>query len=140
MCLVVANQTLMGEELLQTILARQDRDTKDRAECTFHLLVPENHPRGSWTEGSVHAAAEDQLEKGKAHFAAHGIEVTGEVGDANPIQAVGDVLRRDPFDEIIVSTLPPGPSRWLRADVPTRLRRHYPLRVTHVMPAPVTVG
>ncbi|MDQ1396438.1 MAG: hypothetical protein QOG64_1697 [Acidimicrobiaceae bacterium] len=136
MCLVVANQTLLGEELLQALLAKRDREH----DCQFHLLVPENHPRGSWTEGMVHSVAAEQLEKGRIHFAEHGIEVTGEVGDANPIQAVGDILRRDPFDEIIVSTLAPGPSRWLRADVPTRLRRHFSLRVTHVMPAPVSVG
>ena len=134
-CLVVANQTLMGEELLQAMLTK-----RDRGECSFHLLVPADHPRGSWTEGAIHAAAADRLEKAKARFADHGLDVTGEVGDANPIQAVGDVLRSVPFDEIIVSTLAPGPSRWLRADVPTRMRRHVPLRVTHVMPAPVAVG
>jgi hypothetical protein len=58
--------------------------------------------------------------------------VTGEIGDANPVHAVGDVLLRDTFDEIIISTLPQGPSAWLRQDAPSRIRRLYGVPVTHV--------
>jgi nucleotide-binding universal stress UspA family protein len=126
--LVVANQTLLGDELLGAVQAKRDGDP----EAVFHLLVPATHPRGAWSEGSVHAATEAQLAAGKAHFAEHGIEATGEIGDANPIQAVNDVMLRQTFDEIIVSTLPPGPSHWLRADVPSRIRRHFSQPVIHV--------
>jgi len=35
------------------------------------------------------------------------------VGDSNSIQAVDDAMLRGLNDEIILSTLPPGPSRWL---------------------------
>ena len=127
--LVVANQTLLGEELLKAVRAKREEDP----ETEFHLLVPATHPKGAWSEGSVHAAMKARLDEGRAHFADHGIEVTGEIGDANPVQAVGDVLLREQFDEIVISTLPPGPSHWLKADVPTRLKRHFPQPVTHVV-------
>jgi len=133
LCLVVANQTLMGEELLQTLLAKQGEGG-----TAFHVVVPATHPKGAWSEGSVHAEMAERLEQARAHFAEHGIEITGEIGDANPIRAVEDAMLAENFDEIIVSTLPLGPSHWLRADVPTRIRRNHPeIPVTHVMAAAV---
>lgn len=42
-----------------------------------------------------------------------GAEADGEVGDPNPLQAISDALRERTFDEIILSTLPTGASRWL---------------------------
>jgi hypothetical protein len=47
--------------------------------------------------------------------------------------AVGDVLRREEYDEIILSTLPPGASKWLKRDLPHKLARQYQLPVTHVV-------
>jgi hypothetical protein len=126
--LVVANQTLLGDELLGAVQRKREEDSQS----VFHLLIPATHPRGAWSEGSVQAATAHRLAEGTAHFAAHGIDVTGEIGDPNPIQAVSDVMLRETFDEIIVSTLPAGPSHWLRADVPSRLRRHFSQPVTHV--------
>ena len=133
LCLVVANQTLMGEELLQALLAKQEE-----GETAFHVVMPETHPKGAWSEGSVHAEMAARLEQARTHFAEHGIEITGQVGDANPIRAVEDAMMAEHFDEIIVSTLPLGPSHWLRADVPSRIRRNHPeVPMTHVMAAPV---
>jgi hypothetical protein len=43
------------------------------------------------------------------------------------------VLRTHEFDEIILSTLPAGPSRWLRQDLPHRLARVTRIPVTHVI-------
>ena len=48
--------------------------------------------------------------------------MSGEIGSRDPIEAVQDALRGHPCDEIILSTLPSGISRWLGQDVPTRLR------------------
>jgi len=127
--LVVANQTLLGDELLRAMQAKREED----GDTLFHLLVPEHHPKGAWSEGQVHATTKARLAEARGHFAEQGIEVTGEIGDANPIQAVSDVMLRESFDEIIVSTLPAGPSHWLRADVPSRLRRHFSQPVTHVV-------
>ena len=62
-----------------------------------------------------------------------GADATGEVGDSSPLRAIADVLLREPFDEIILSTLPPGPSRWLRQDVVHRVRRTFAVPCTHLV-------
>ena len=51
-----------------------------------------------------------------------GAEADGEVGDRDPVMAVRDAMRGREVDEVIVSTLPKGMSRWLGEDVPSRLR------------------
>jgi hypothetical protein len=61
-----------------------------------------------------------------------GASVSGEVGVADPLDAVGVVLHRWEFDEVILSTLPGRRSRWLAADLPTRIRRGFKLPVTQV--------
>jgi hypothetical protein len=135
--LVVAHQTLGSTELLEAM-----RDRLAEGPCTFHLVVPEYHGGSglTWTEGKVRAEAERQLEEARLRFTAEGIPVTGEVGDASPVEAVQSVLSREgqgSFDAIIVSTLPHGVSKWLRLDAPSRIQRHSELPVTHVVGQPV---
>jgi GABA permease len=98
-------------------------------------LVPVSHPWRQWSDGSIKAAARDRLAEGCAMLAEHGMACTGEIGDANPVFAVSDLLLRERFDEIIISTLPSGPSAWLHQDVPGRLRRIVSIPVTHVITA-----
>jgi hypothetical protein len=59
--------------------------------------------------------------------------VTGEVGDPSPALAVSDALERATIDEIIVSTLPSGLSRWIHQDLPHRLERRTGLPIAHVV-------
>jgi len=131
-CLIVANKTLMSEELLKAVLAR-----RDERPCQFHLVVPATHPWGAWSQGSVRAMTKERLAEGIAYFAEHGVTCDGDIGDHNPVRAVTDLLAHDSdFDEIIVSTLPVGPSAWIHEDVPARLRRMVHVPVTHVITAP----
>ncbi|HEY2812713.1 MAG TPA: hypothetical protein VGJ03_04535 [Acidimicrobiales bacterium] len=132
--LIVAHKTLAGEHLREEVKRRLEE-----GECSFHLLVPEQHPNDhAWTDGEVERAAEKVLEEGLQSFReldpTGGTAFTGEVGEANPLHAV-DLLfiRGESFDEIIVSTLPPGRSHWLKKDVPTRMRHEYTLPITHVV-------
>lgn len=60
------------------------------------------------------------------------IAATGEIGPSSPVAAVQQVLSRAVFDEIIISTLSNSASRWLRLDVPSRLRRLSATPVSHV--------
>jgi hypothetical protein len=128
--LVVANRTLAGTQLLETLteLTRHDR-------CAFHVVVPAEPPRNhAWTESEARATARGRLDQALARFSALDAEVDGEVGDADPAMAVEDVLLRgETFDGIVVSTLPPGPSRWLKLDLPHRLEGRTGLRVIHVI-------
>jgi CheY-like chemotaxis protein len=59
--------------------------------------------------------------------------VEARVGDADPYQAVMDALTDGRFDGIIVSTFPPGISRWLGVDLINRLRHSTNIPVTHVV-------
>ena len=61
-----------------------------------------------------------------------GASVSGEIGVADPVDAVRVVLHRWEFDEVILSTLPGRRSRWLAADLPTKIRRGFKLPVTQV--------
>jgi hypothetical protein len=129
--LVVANRTLGGQHLLDAV-----RQRMQDGECTFHVIVPASHPSSAWSEGQVIAMAQERLDDALARFGELGATATGEVGDASPVRAIGDVLLRDPIDEVILSTLPPGPSRWLRQDVVHRVQRNYEIPVVHIVAQP----
>ena len=133
--LVVANQTLGSRELLAELDAR-----RSRGPCAIHVLVPVTHPAGAWAEGQVQAQATQRLEDAMRDLRDRGFDIiAGEIGDVSPVRAIGDVLLHDTFDEIILSTLPPGPSRWLRQDVPHRVARQHKLPMTHVVAHSVPV-
>ena len=53
---------------------------------------------------------------------ATGSPVVGVVGDADPFTAVREFVDLDRPDEVIVSTLPERLSRWLRWELPSRVR------------------
>ena len=131
--LVVANQTLAGAPLDELIRAT----AVDRG-SSFHVVVPATPPRRgrTWTEGEARALAHERLAPTLAHLRRFGIRVDGEVGDADPMLAVDDALRRTSFDVIVLSTLPAGLSRWLRVDLPRRMRT-FGLPVVHLVPSPV---
>jgi ureidoglycolate lyase len=61
-----------------------------------------------------------------------GAEADGEVGPPDPIAAIAAALQTEPADEILLSTLPAGLSRWLSRDLPSRCARRFGLPVTHV--------
>jgi len=127
--LVVANQTLVGEHLMAKV-----RELGRLGPCAFHILVPATPPQDhAWTEGEARGIATHRLNEGLDRFHAAGVEATGEVGDANPILAVEDLMRDQEFDEIIVSTLPPRISRWLKIGLPRRVEAAFGLPVTHVV-------
>ena len=132
--LVVAHRTLGGAHLLEELHRRREEDPY----CTFHLIVPEYHPSNrTWTEHQVQLAAKQVLDEMLERLAEVRIGATGEIGDANPVYAVGSALRRegrDAFAGIILSTLPKGISRWWLLDVPRRMASEYPdIPVTHVV-------
>lgn len=127
--LVVANQTLAGEHLVKEIRARLAS-----GRCQFHILVPATHPtdHAVWTEGEAHAIAKGNLNRALDLFRKLGAQADGEIGDEQPLTAIKDVLRDQEFDEIIVSTLPAGISRWLNQDLVSRVERAFAIPVTHV--------
>jgi hypothetical protein len=119
--LLVANRTATDPPLIEAVRRRAQRGS-----VTFHLLVPATP---NWLHRLVdpevagREAAQQRLELALAtlHEAA-GASVTGHVGDANPLAAIQDALHLRGFDEIILSTLPWRVSRWMRLDLPSKVR------------------
>jgi hypothetical protein len=131
--LIVGNQTLASDRLAEKV---QDVLAAGAAGPTeIHVVVPATpiHEHLTWTEGAAHVVAERNLEAAIALFRELGAEVNGTIGDANPMEAIRAALRGQPFDEIILSTLPLGLSRWVKQDLPHRVRREFGLPVTHVV-------
>jgi hypothetical protein len=135
--LVVANQTLGGEHLLAEL-----RQRVSEGACSIHVLVPSSCDPTAWshTEEEDDARAHQRLESALQRFGALGCEVTGEVAGPRTVDDIGDALRVADYDEVILSTLPPGVSRWLRMDLPRRVERAFDVPVTHVVAAYEPVG
>lgn len=129
--LIVANQTLGGPPL-----AGKVQELMAEGPCRFHVVVPATHPHQhmTWTEGEAVVIARHRLDEALDRLRALGADVDGDVGDGRPVDAVGDAIRAsaEPFDAILLSTLPPGVSRWLNQDLPHRLQRAFGLPIIHV--------
>jgi hypothetical protein len=116
--LVVANVTATSEELLDAL-----RQRSDSGACRFTLVMP--------------GSGREQLESALTRMREAGLEnVEGRVGDPDPVVAVMDVWDPMKFDDIVVSTLPTGSSRWMGLDLPHRLEKLTSVPVRHVVSQP----
>src|SRR3954454_9643598 len=121
--LIVAHRTAATPPLLAAV-----RERAAQGRCEFTLLVP----RPYWDADTEESATTLELALPLLDEAA-GSHVEGLIGDTDPFVAVQGAMQRTPFDEIIVSTLPPPAPHWLRLALPPRVRRRG-VRVT-VVPA-----
>jgi nucleotide-binding universal stress UspA family protein len=130
--LIVANQTLTSQSLSDAIDAR----LADGPVRTY-VVVPLTPVGGrlTWNEDESRTVAQNRLDEVVASLRGRGVEADGEVGDRDPVQAVRDAIRGRAIDEVIVSTLPRGISRWLGEDVPSRLATAVSCPVTVVTQA-----
>ena len=134
--LIVAHQTAGSPELLERVRAVAAEDP----EAEFTLLVPAtptSHLLHTWEEGEARQLAARRAREATERLTAAGIRVVAaRVGHHSPLEAVGDELLTEPgYRRIILSTFPPGISRWLKGDLPNQLRRRYRLPVDHVVAA-----
>ena len=111
--LIVAYRTAGTPGLLDEV---RSRATHER--CRFVLLVP----RPYWDPETEEAALTLELAIPLLEEAAGG-HVEGLIGDTDPLVAVRETLEREPFDEVIVSTLPARVSHWLHRDLPSRVEQ-----------------
>jgi hypothetical protein len=135
--LVVAHQTAATAGLLDAV-----RERAQRGPATFHLVVPQQaHGMHKVVDPQDAGADEAQrvLEVALPKLSeAAGRQVTGSVGDAEPLMAIHDAINLGDYDEIIISTLPLGISRWLKLDLVSKARG-LGMPVTHIA-APSKVG
>jgi uncharacterized membrane protein len=130
--LVVANQTAAGRELLEEM-----RNRCRGADCEVLLVSPALVGSRSqrWASDIDEGLdlARERMARSVTALRGVGVDVRAEVGDPDPNMAIEDALRMFPADEIVISTLPPGESKWLEHDVVERTRREVDLPMTHVI-------
>lgn len=121
--LVVANETVLGDALLDRIRARAKEGP-----ASFLVVSPQSDPsRGA------HPEAERRLRAAVATLRSEGIDVHGQIAHPDPYTAAMQAIREERTDEIIVSTFRGERSGWLRRDLVGRLRADSGLPVEHVV-------
>jgi hypothetical protein len=128
--LVVANQTVLGEPLLQKI-----RDRAAQGEAGFLIISPQGDTEGSYE------AAERRLLRAVQRLRGEGLDVHGQISHPDPYAAVLQTMADERVDELIVSTFPGERSGWLRRNLLERLREETKLPIKHVeVDVPAGVG
>jgi hypothetical protein len=136
--LVVAHQTAATPGLLSAVHERAHRGP-----AKFHLVVP-RMPHGMHRVVDPEETGQDDaqrvLDEALPKLSERtGTEVTGALGDAEPLCAIQDAINLGHYDEIIISTLPRRISRWLKLDLVSKTKG-LGLPVTHVEAAESPVG
>jgi GABA permease len=150
--LVVANRTLQAAELREEL-----RERVSAGPCSFFVIVPDTTAAqydpvaaggvlpqpGMWwwatyyarpaTDEEATAQARQRLGVMLDGLAALGVPVEGDLGSADPLEAIEQACADRQFDEIIVTTLPQRVSRWLRAGLPHQAERRSGLPVTTII-------
>ena len=119
--LVVANVTATADELLSAA------EGTDRPRA-----LPLHPPHAARRRGRRQAPGRCPAD----HAGGRAGRGQGRLGDPDPIVAVMEVWDPLEFDEIVVSTLPTGVSRWLGLDLPRRLEKLTSVSVEHVVSQP----
>jgi hypothetical protein len=128
--LVIANETVLGEPLLDAIKARAAKEPP----ASFMLICPQSDPATH-----DHPDAERRLRRALAALRGAGIDAHGQIAHPDPYTAAMHAVHDERIDEIIVSTFPGAArSSWLRKDVVTRIRNATKLPVEHVEVEPET--
>jgi hypothetical protein len=105
--LVLANETVVGEPLLDRI-----RERAKRGPASFLIVCPQSDPTVA-----QHPEAERRLRRALTALRSDGIDAHGQVAHPDPFAAAMHAVRDERVDEIIVSTFPAGEkSTWLRQE------------------------
>jgi hypothetical protein len=121
--LVIANETVVGEALLDRI-----RERAGQTPASFSLVSPQSDPTLA-----PNPDAERRLRRALALLRAEGIDAHGQIAHPDPLAAVLEAVRDERVDEIIISTFPDTKrSSWKRGDLIERVRKQTGLPVEHV--------
>jgi hypothetical protein len=125
--LVIANETVIGEPLLERIRARGAEGP-----ASFLFVCPQSDP-----SRAEHPEAERRLRAALSRLRADGIDAHGQIAHPDPYTAARQAIEDERVDELIVSTFPGDKgSSWLRGDLIERLRKDTGLPVEHVVVDP----
>lgn len=128
--LLVANQTVGGDELKAELLSRGEPRPELR------IVVPVLCSRAHYVTSAIDreiTQAQARLDLALRWARGLGFEAVGAVGDASPLIAIEDELRRFGAEELIISTHIRERSHWLEAGILDRAREELDIPVTHVV-------
>lgn len=109
--LVVANRSVATPSLLEEIERRSAAGA-----CDFSLLIPDapDGGVGDWTlDHAVLLMSKAAGTPIRGLLCRHG----------DPFDAIAEAMRAEPYDEVVISTLPKARSRWLHRSLPRRVAR-----------------
>jgi hypothetical protein len=121
--LVIANETVVGDPLLDRI-----RERAARSPASFLIICPQSDP-----SSAVHPEAERRLRRALAILRAEGIDAHGQVAHPDPYTAAMQAIHDERIDEVIVSTFAPERSPWMKRNLVQRLHNDSKLPVEHVV-------
>jgi hypothetical protein len=121
--LVIANETVVSEELLGRI-----RERAKEGPASFLIVAPQSD-----REGDDETEADRRLRRALTELRSDGIDAHGQIVHPDPFTAAMHATNDERIDEIIVSTFPGERSGWLRRDLIARLREKTGLPVQHVV-------
>jgi hypothetical protein len=125
--LVIANRTASSDQLLDRL--REKAGEADKPQL-FIVVIPQEGGQG------IHAhRARGQLNQFLDRARAANLLAAGMIADPDPFIAAKNALQMFRVDEIVVSTLGPERSGWLRADLIERIRKSTSAPVEHVVAA-----
>jgi len=129
--LVIANETVGGEELLAAL-----KHKVDGVRAQVFVVCPAlNSKLRHWVsdEDQARVAAQSRLDESLDAMRAAGIEARGQIGDSDPLQAIEDGIRIFAPDELVMSTHPEGRSNWLERGIVEHARERFAVPLTHVV-------
>ena len=121
--LVIANETVVGDPLLDRI-----RERAARSPASFLIICPQSDPAQA-----DHPEAERRLRRALSILRAEGIEAHGQVAHPDPYTAAMQAIHDERTDEVIVSTFAPERSPWMKKNLIQRLHNDSKLPVEHVV-------
>ena len=123
--LVLANETVLGEPLLDRIRAKASASER----TSFLIVCPQSDP-----DQGEHPEAERRLRQALARLRSEGIEAHGQIAHPDPFTAAMHAVRDESIDSILVSTFPEQRgSSWLKRDLVGRLQSETEVPVEHVV-------
>lgn len=127
--LVIANETADDETLRDVIERSADGETEVLA------VAPALNSRlRHWTsdEDAARDRAKERLQRSVGRLHAAGVNATGMIGDADPLQALHDALAFFRPDLLIVATHPADRSNWLASNLVERASCYFDGPILHV--------
>jgi hypothetical protein len=120
--LVVANQTVAGDELVERLKALAAEGPR-----RFIIVVPQDDG-----DGRAVKAARERLRTLLASLEESGIVAAGMIGDPDPYTATMNAVDYFHISDIVISTLPEGTSKWVADKLVDRVHDATGKPVQHV--------